>query len=188
MELATEFLGQVGAAADAIVVVAQKGTLGYSGVLERYADNRTVLSPQNEHEVRIGYGHPALVYAPGLKQLELATRYVQDRPIAVVEDPSFRCVRWAEEIGAFDLVELKIHSSARSAEHQRILERIDRLGSDGWRDAPGKRELRLCLHDLLRLGVLDKDEIIAYRLVHGKRALYESLTHLGDEIDRVQNR
>ncbi|MGY2025978.1 hypothetical protein [Nocardia gipuzkoensis] len=188
VELAAGFLVRAGADANAIVIVPQKGTLSYSTVLKQYAQNRPVLTPRNSNQIGIGRDHPALVYAPALQELELAMRYVRDHPIAVVEDPSFSCSRWADEIGAINLIDQKTHSIQRSPEHQRILERIDWAGNNGWGDAPGKRDLRQCLDELAQLGEIDKEEVLAYQLVHGRHGFYESLRRLGEEIDRAQRR
>lgn len=37
------------------------------------------------------------------------------------------------------------------------------------------------------LSVLDKDEVFAYLIVHGRRHSYESLDRLGKEIDKLQS-
>ncbi|NKY86547.1 hypothetical protein [Nocardia veterana] len=187
MELAAAFLSHQGAASTAIVIVPQMQILNYSSRLQRFSQNRTVLTPQNAHQSRIGYGHPALVYAPALKELELAQRYTRDQPIAVVEDPSFSCAAWADEIGAINLVERQVHSVSRSADHQKLLERIDFAGNNGWGDAPGKRDLRRYLAELAEIGALNKEEIMAHQLVHGRHCHYKSLTYLSDEIDRASS-
>ncbi|WP_169812183.1 hypothetical protein [Nocardia xishanensis] len=188
VEMAAAFLERLGACSSAIVIVPQKGTLDYSGPLKQYARNRTILTPRNSNQSPIGLGHPALVYAPALKELELATRYTRDSPIAVVEDQFFSCARWADEIGAVNLVELRIHSTERSVAHQRILERIDFAGDSGWADAPGKRDLIRHLGELAEIDALDKDEILAYQLIRGRYRYSEFLARLGEEIDGFQHR
>ena len=186
VELAIAYLNHVGDSGS-IVVVPLTNTIRYSPPLERYSKRRTVLTPKNSNRSQIGYGNPALVYAPSLKELELASRYTRDSPIVVVEDLSFSCARWADEIGAVNLIEKRIHSTDRSAEHQQILEAIDWAGNNGWFDAPGKRDLHRALGDLVALGKLDKEEILAYQIVRGRHGHYNSLVHLGKEIDKFKS-
>ena len=186
VELAIAYLNHVGDAGS-IVVVPLTNTIRYSHLLERYAKRRTVLTPRNSSRSRVGYGHPALVYAPGLKELELASQYTRDCPIVVVEDPSFSCARWADEIGAVNLIEKRIHSTHRSSEHQQILEAIDWAGNNGWFDAPGKRDLLRALDDLVALGKFDKEEILAYQIVRGRHGHSDSLIHLSKEIDKFRS-
>ncbi len=186
--LAAGFLNHVGGAETAIVIAPRKRVVDFSPPLRRYSQGRTVLTPLNANRSALGYGHPALVYAPALKELELAQRYARDSPVVVVEDPSFSCSRWADEVGAMNLAEKRIHSVRRSENHQKILERIDFAGNNGWGDAPGKRDLRRHLAELARISELDKAEILAHQLVHGKHGNYGSLSYLGEEIDRVRDR
>ncbi|MBY8863166.1 hypothetical protein K7711_42325 [Nocardia sp. CA2R105] len=185
VELGVAFLDRIGAHTTAIILAPQKSSIEYSQPLKRYATNRTVLTPLNSNRIGGAFGRPTLVYAPALKELELAMRYAGDQPIAVVEDSSFSCARWADEIGAINMVERRFHAVDRSQEHQRILERIDFAGNNGWGDAPRLRDLRRHLGELQQIDALNKDEVLAYQLVRGRHGFYESLTHLGKEIDKI---
>lgn len=185
VELAKAYLHEVGGN-NAIVVVPLKTTFEYSEPLKNYARDRTVLTPRNSNQNMIGIGHPVLAYAPALKELVLASRYAGEKPIAVVEDPSFPCTRWADEIGAINLVEQKVHTVQRAPEHQKILEAIDWAGNNGWGDAPGRRDLRRHLEELADLGALDKYEVLAYQIVRGRHGFGESLQRLSEEIDKLQ--
>ncbi|WP_227981242.1 hypothetical protein [Nocardia spumae] len=187
VELAAGFLKRVGADEAAIVILPEKRVLGVSGPLQRFSRNRTVLTPRNANQSALAYGHPALVCAPGLKELELARRYTRDNPVVVVEDPSFSCGFWADEIGALNLVERRIHMTTRPERHRKILEGIDYAGTNGWGDAPGKRDLHRYLAELAEIDALDKNEILAHQLVHGRHGHYGSLTCLGREIDRARH-
>lgn len=185
VEIAIAYLDRVGARGT-IVVVPQKTTLTYCTPLNTYATGRPVLTPKNSTQSGIGYGHPALVYAPGLRELALATKFVRDAPIAVVEDAGISASRWADEIGAANVIEQRVHAVDRSAEHQRLLERIEFAGNNGWGDTYGLRDLRRLLGELQERSLLDKDEVLAYLIVHGKAHHYDALVRVGKEIDKVQ--
>ncbi|MBF6352051.1 MULTISPECIES: hypothetical protein [Nocardia] len=98
VELAIPFLDRVDARGT-IVVVPQKNTLTFCAPLNTYAKGRPVLTPKNSNQSGIGYGRPALVYAPGQRELALATEFARNAPIAVVEDAGFSSSRWADETG-----------------------------------------------------------------------------------------
>ncbi|MEV0111330.1 hypothetical protein AB0H42_34085 [Nocardia sp. NPDC050799] len=185
VELAIAFLDHVDARGT-IVVVPQKNTLTFCAPLNTYAKGRPVLTPKNSNQSGIGYGRPALVYAPGQRELALATEFARNAPIAVVEDAGFSSSRWADEIGAVNLIEKRIHAVDRSAEHQQLLERIEFAGNNGWGDAYGLRDLRHLLGELQERSLLDKDEVLAYLIVHGKAHHYDALVRVGKEIDKVQ--
>ncbi len=105
-----------------IVIAPQICAVSCSTLLKQYVQNRVVLTPRNSNQSHIGYGRPALVYLPALKELELAMRYTRGDPVAVVEHPVYSCARWADEIGAVNLVEHRIHATQRSMQHQKLLE------------------------------------------------------------------
>lgn len=166
-----------------IIVAPNKTVLEFVPPLKSFARGRTVITPMNTGRVAGGRGNPALIYAPDLKQLELGLEYARGNPVVVVEDASYSCERWADEANAINLLDRKVHSVERTAEHEEILKAIDWAGNNGWSDAPGKRDLLRHLGKLKAHGWLDRDEIIAYQLVKGRHGHYESLNRLSKLID-----
>ncbi|AYJ49014.1 hypothetical protein [Rhodococcus sp. P1Y] len=172
------------------ILVPSIGSLSGTRSLESFAKKRPVLTPLNEGRSHAVRGSAMLVYAPALKELELAMRYGRRGSIAVVEDPSWLADRWADEIGAANLgsVPPRIHSVSRTPEHERILKAIDWAGNNGWHDAPGKRDLIRLLGELNGIGKLDKGEVVAYQLVHGRNHRYQSLLGLEKQVDKIIGR
>lgn len=162
------------------ILVPYTRTLSLTPSLESFAKKRPVLTPLNEGRSHAVRGNAMLVYAPALKELELAMRYGRRGPIAVVEDPSWPADSWVDEIGAanFGSVPPRIQSVSRTPEHERILKAIDWAGNSGWHDAPGKRDLVRLLCELDGIGKRDKAEIVAYQLVHGQTTTTKRLSAL----------
>ncbi|WP_216892069.1 hypothetical protein [Nocardia alni] len=119
-----------------------------------------------------------------MKELTLATKYTQEHPIAIVEDLSFSCRRWADEIGAINLVDATIHSIQRPSHTRRSWNGSTSLATTAGMTRPAN-ETCAATSVSLPISALDKDEIIAYQLVHGRYKFFDSLTHLSQEVDRL---
>lgn len=171
-----------------VVVVPYTRTLSWCEPLESFAKKRTVLTPLNDGRVRDNTrGRGMLVYAPALKEMELALRHSKGAPIAVVEDLAWSAEKWADEAGAANLVAdpPRLHSTKRTADHEKILKAIDWAGNNGWHDVPGKRDLVRLLGELQSIGKLDKAEVVAYQLVQGRHHHYTALVELEKQIDKL---
>lgn len=167
-----------------VIVAPTRLVLRFVAPLRILAGRWPVLTPANESRSRVGYGRPALIYTPTLKELELGLRHAAGDPVVVVEHPDHPWRSWADEAGATNIVECRPHTLARSAAHEALLARIDRTGDDGWADRRGRADLNRLLAEAHEHGWLQAQHILAYQLVKGRNNDLGALTRLARTIER----
>lgn len=185
---AAAFLADAAPDLEPVLVAPSRFMASQDAVSEFASGARVVVTPKNLDSVRDSHGSPVLVYKPTLKELVIAMRHRGAQPIAVVEANDISWAAWAAEIAALNLLDNTVLTPpTRTAAQRGLFDAIDHVGNNGWADDPSRRDLRRMLKDLSDLGPINKDELVAYQLVHPKHRArsFDALVRLGAEIGRV---